>query len=119
MYEVNRSLAIIRPKAPFFDWLSPACGEDIDHLTLDALRSDCTTFLIPAFDEPEAGVRFIDDCFETLFEMELASWVADQALWPANRSLQLFWEWFDVELHTMVIDLVEEEIQNTPVSPAG
>lgn len=117
MYEVNRSLAIICPKPPFFDWLASVCGEDIDHLTLDALRTDCTTLLIPEFDEPEAGVRFIDDCFETLFDIELASWITDQNLWPVNRNLKLFWEWFDVALHSTVLDSVEENIKNTSTSP--
>ena len=47
-----------------------------------------------------------------LFEMELASWVADESLWPQKRNLKLFWEWFDVEIHLGVLDSVAEEIRN-------
>ncbi len=35
-------------------------------------------------------------------------------MWPQKRSLKLFWEWFDVEIHLGVLDCVSDEIHNTP-----
>ncbi|VEB43206.1 Uncharacterised protein [Chromobacterium violaceum] len=48
--------------------------------------------------------------------MELASWDEDEALWPKDLSLKAFWEWFDVEIHSTVIDSVDEDITNSPAS---
>ncbi|MBS4095353.1 MAG: hypothetical protein KGZ83_00775 [Sulfuricella sp.] len=107
MEYVNRSIALIKPRQPFFDWLKDTPDWDLD-LTLDILRLDCTSLLIPEFEEPEEAVSYIDEMYERLFEMELASWVQESEHWPQKRTLQMFWEWFDVELHSLVIDTVEE-----------
>ena len=81
MYFVDRSVAVIKPKQPFLDWLNQAPDNDMD-LALDSLRTDCTVILLPEFDEPEEGVAYIDEIYEQLFKMELASWYEDEALWP-------------------------------------
>lgn len=106
MEYVNRSLVVIKPRQPFFDWLKGTPDWDLD-LTLETLRVDCTALLIPEFDEPEGAVGYVDDMFEQIFEMELASWSEDTATWPQPRTLKMFWEWFDVELHSMVIDTAD------------
>lgn len=104
---VNRSVAVIKPKKPFLDWLNTAPDNEVE-LTLDNIRADCNVLLLPDFDEPEEAVTYIDDLYEQLFEMELAAWYEDTQLWPKQRSLKLFWEWFDVELHSTVIDTVAD-----------
>lgn len=113
MYIVDRSAAVLKPRQPFLDWLSHLPGNDIK-LSLDEIRSDCTVVMIPEVTEPEDGIAHIDDIADKLFEMELASWVEDESLWPQKRSLKLFWEWFDVEIHLGVLDSVAEEIRNMP-----
>ncbi|MBB5193568.1 hypothetical protein HNQ50_004326 [Silvimonas terrae] len=113
MFIVDRSAALIRPKQAFLDWLNALPGNDIV-LSLADVRSDCTVIMIPEVTEPEDGISYIDDLAERLFEMELASWVEDEALWPQSRTLKLFWEWFDVEIHMGVMDSVSEDIHNTP-----
>jgi hypothetical protein len=107
MYQVDRSVAVIKPRQAFLEWLKNMPGYDLD-LTLDQLRMDCTVLLIPEFGEPEEAVNYIDDIYLEIFEAELGSWNEDEATWPAGRSLRLFWEWFDVELHSTVIDTLEE-----------
>ncbi|GGY25014.1 hypothetical protein [Paludibacterium paludis] len=113
MYFVDRSVAVIKPRAPFLEWLNAVPGNDTD-LSLDSLRSDCTVILMPEFTDPEEGVSYIDDIYDQLFRMELASWYEDEALWPAERSLKTFWEWFDVEIHSTLIDSVEGDLRNYP-----
>lgn len=113
MEYVNRSLAVIKPRQPFFDWLKSTPDWDLD-LTLETLRVDCTALLIPEFEEPEGAVGYIDDMFEQIFDMELASWSEDTATWPQKRNLRMFWEWFDVELHSMVIDATDGEAGEVP-----
>lgn len=113
MYLVNRSIAIIRPKKPFLNWLNGMPDLDFE-LSLADIRVDCTVIMIPEVHEAEEGIAYIDELASTLFEMELASWVADEAVWPKERTLKMFWEWFDVEIHLEVVDSVEEAIMNTP-----
>ncbi len=35
----------------------------------------------------------------------------DEKLQPKNRNFKMFKKWFDVEIHSMVIDLVDEGIE--------
>lgn len=113
MYLVNRSVAIIRPKRPFLTWLNAMPELDFE-LTLSDIRIDSTIVMIPEVHEAEDGIAYIDEIALSLFEMELASWVADESAWPSDRDLKMFWEWFDVEIHMEVIDSVATDIMNTP-----
>jgi hypothetical protein len=117
VYVIDRNLAVIKPKQPFLDWLRGVPGNEVE-LTLDQLCIDCTALLIPEFEEPEDAVSFIDEVGVELFEAELGSWVDDSELWPKDRSLQAFWTWFDVEIHSTVVDLVDEEAPAEPEPPA-
>jgi hypothetical protein len=118
MYFVDRSVAVIKPKAPFLAWLNAVPDNDMIELTLDTLRADSTVILLPEFDEPEEAVAHVDEIFEQLFRLELASWYEDESLWPQDRSLKTFWEWFDVEIHSTLLDTVDADIINSPVDPA-
>ena len=53
--------------------------------------------------------------YDKLFRIELSSWYEDEALWPQDRSLKAFWEWFDVEVHSTLLDTVDTDIMNSPV----
>lgn len=113
MYFVDRSVAVIKPKEPFRAWLHSVPDNDVD-LTLDSLRTDCTVILLPEFVDPEEGVAYVDEIYEQLFKMELASWYEDASVWPKDLSLKAFWDWFDVEIHSTVLDSVDEDIVNMP-----
>ena len=64
MYFVDRSVAVIKPKAPFLAWLNAVPDNDMIELSLDALRADCTVILLPEFDEPEEAISHIDEMFD-------------------------------------------------------
>lgn len=114
MYFVDRSVAVIKPKQPFADWLNQAPDNELE-LSLESLRADCTVLLIPEFDEPEEGVAYLDEIADKLFEMELSTWYDDPAVWPTDRSLKAFWEWFDVEIHSTLIDTLDADLENSPI----
>jgi hypothetical protein len=116
LYFVDRSIAVIKPKALFLAWLQGLPTQNMMDITLDNLRVDCTTLLIPETEDPEDAIAYIDQVFEAIFEAELASWEQDATLWPADRSLLAFWTWFDVELHTTVLDSVDDELSNIPLN---
>lgn len=109
MYVINRSVAILKPNQPFLDWLAEVPDPEPLELTLGDLRHDCTALLIPDFDDEADALGYIYASFEELFEMELDAWYNDESLWPADRTLEMFEEWFDIEIHSMVTDMAEDE----------
>lgn len=113
MYAVDRSVALIKPRQPFLDWLMILPDSELD-LTLEQLRTDCTVFLVPEFLDLEEALGFIDQIYSQIFEMELASWWEDESLWPEHRTVQLFWKWFDVELHSTVVDAAGDPEDDAP-----
>ncbi len=115
MYAVDRSVAVLKPKAPFLAWLN-ALPDNTIELSLSSLRSDGTVVLMPEFTEPEQGIAYLDEIYDQLFKMELYSWCEETSLWPSDLSLKAFWEWFDVEIHSSVIDSVDEKISNYPLT---
>lgn len=108
MYDIDRIVTIVKPKQPMLDWLAKQPDMEQD-LTLDELRKDCTALLIPICEDEEQATQFIADIFGGLFTNELASWNPDETSWPEQRTLAMFLEWFDLEFHSLVFDLLPEE----------
>jgi len=117
MFEVNRSIALIRPKAPFLDWLRNLPGELEAQLELDTLSRDCNALLIPPADDYESALDFVMQHYRQLFEAELADWCDDEQLWPDLMSPALFLEWFAVEIHSVLTDMVETPLEREPFVP--
>ncbi len=116
MYEVNRSVAIIKPRQPFLDWLQNLPGSLDGQLQLDQLRADCNALLIPAADDYDSAEDFVRLHYRTLFGAELADWCDDDAFWP-EFTPALFTEWFDVEIHSVLTDLVDNPLEREPFIP--
>lgn len=113
-YVVERSIVVLKPKQPFLDWINNSLAiSDENLLDLASMRIDCNSYLIPEVNEIEDGIAYVDEAFEGLFQLELASWSEDQELWPQELSLKMFWEWFDVEISPTLIDLTEDDGEDT------
>ncbi|HRG61739.1 MAG: hypothetical protein E6Q32_03845 [Neisseriales bacterium] len=109
-YVVERSIVVIKPKQPFLDWINNNLAISNETLLdLSNIRIDCNSYLIPEINEIEDGVAYVDEVYEALFQLELASWSEDQNLWPQELSLKMFWEWFDIEISPTLIDLTEDD----------
>lgn len=112
---INRTVAVIKPKQAFLDWLKSVPDWDLK-LTLDDLRKeDCTTLLIPEFFSLDQAHRYVESLHTALFEVELDGWYRDRKLWPKRRNLALFRKWFDIELHSMVIDVAGVPLRREPL----
>ena len=107
---INRGTVIIKPKQPFLEWLKrdPTLPSLV---TLEYLRADCLTLLVPDLDSPEAVLDYLKSFKPLLFEMELAGWNRDPTTWPEKRTAQVFDAWFEIKVHCMVYDLVDALIQ--------
>jgi len=103
-YTINRTVVILAPKTDFLDWLNDVDPDD-QALTLEDLREDNEVFLIPQFNDNTDSAKWVETRWEFLFEHMLLGWVEDESLWPQNRTLDMFKEWFDIEVHTMAWDL--------------
>lgn len=117
MYFVDRTAAVLKPTEAFLQWLQQT-DEEMPELTLSQLRANCTVFLLPLFDEPEEVVAYFNERFESIFEAELSSWTVDSVDWPKELNLDLFWQFFELEVHDTVLDLEESELENMPVFEA-
>ncbi len=98
---LNRSSVVVRPKRPFLDWVN---SQDGPNLSFEDFR-DQTSYLIPEYLDDLDAHQVLKSIYQTIFEMELEGWCLDDEKWPAIRTLAVFLEWFQVEFHSMVIDL--------------
>ena len=107
---LNRDLIVVRLKQPFVDWVNESGPyPDDSRMTLDEVNEDVSAFLIhDSASEDMEG--WLDEFYLLLFEAILEEWYVDEALWPQDRTLALFKQWCDVEVHSMVFDLVDGPI---------
>jgi hypothetical protein len=109
MYDIDRSLLVVKPKKPFFDWVQ-AVSYDED-LTLEDVREDASAYLIPELESPDEEAEILKKCYEDIFGSQLSSWYIDPQVWPQQRDFKMFLEWFDIEFHSLVFDLLNEPIE--------
>jgi len=107
---INRTAAIIKPRAPYIAWANSFSGA-ADVLSLDQARGNATALLIPEFDCNADSRDFLEENFTVIFDSQLEAWSTDRKTWPKDRSLELFREWFDLEIHELVYDVAEEPIE--------
>ncbi len=104
---LNRGVLILRPKQPFIDWAKSLT--DDEGLAPDP-SGEQTAYLIPDCESEEELADFLDMVHGDLFERELGCWGVDPATWPEERNLTMFHDWFQIEVHTVVEDLVADEL---------
>lgn len=103
---LNRGVLIVRPKQPYLDW---AAGLDDSGLVPDA-EGERTVYLIPSFEDDSEAEEVLEEVYGVVFDLELDGWHTDESAWPRNRTLAMFKEWFHIELHSVVEDLVDDDI---------
>lgn len=108
-FTLNRTVVVLVPKQPFLDWLNNV-DPDEQTLTVEDLREDNEVFLIPQLSDHSDSVEWVEKRWSFLFEHMLMGWVDDETLWPQDRTLELFREWLDIEIHTMAWDLSDEPL---------
>jgi hypothetical protein len=106
---VNRSVVILRPRQPYRDWVNsfsdgPRFGDGSG-------AESGTAFLVPEFSALEEIQEFIATNSEFMFEHELDAWQEAPETWPPDRNVNVLREWFDVQIHSLVIDLGEGQIE--------
>jgi hypothetical protein len=98
---LNRCALIVRPKKPFLDWAAQLDDSGI----LPDPSGEQTVYLIPEYESDEQAQSILKRIYKEVFERQLDGWHTDQSAWPARRGLKTFYEWFTVELHSVIEDL--------------
>lgn len=108
-FTVSRSMVMLLPEQPFLDWIKAVDPEPVPTLTLNDVRDDASVFLLPSevADTPENALRWVEKRWRSFFEFMLAEWF-DDSVWPADRSLAMFRDWFSIRFHSMVWDMAPD-----------
>ncbi len=109
METINRCVLVVKGKQPFLEWARNLPDPSPD-LTLDRVQDDSHTYLLPSYEMKDQQEGLLKEFYKEIFEQELVAWWREESAWPRKRTLTMFKEWFDVEFHSMAIDLVDDEI---------
>ena len=86
-FTLNRSLVILVPQQPFFEWIMAVDTDPVATLTLEHVREDQSVFLVPddVATSPEA-LLWVEQRWRAFFEFMLGEWF-DESLWPETLTL--------------------------------
>ena len=109
MNTVNRALLIARPRDPFVAWVAEQAkmSPDEARVELDDARP---AYLIPPYTPENDLDTMLGELCDEVFTCELKQWTEDEARWPEERALATFKQWFEVDLHSIVADLGDNEL---------
>ncbi len=105
---LNRSSVIVRPKQPYLDWAAPF--NDASKLMPSSVGDDRTVYLVPEYEDDLEAMKILSECFDIIFDAELANWQQDDSTWPKNRTFSMFRDWFSIDYHSIVEDLCGYEL---------
>ena len=105
---LNRCVVTVRAKGPFLRWLQSVSGEATT--TLDDINLETSAYLLPDYEDEDERQSLLAQYYDLIFESELSAWWTEEDDWPEKRDLLLFTSWFDAEFHSVVIDLVDDDL---------
>ena len=112
MRVVNRTAVTITGADPYLEWTRQHDADsDKGMLTVSRAKPYGSAFLLPEFELEEDVQEWIEENASWLFEFQLSAWTDDEASWPATRDLQTFRHWFRVDIHSIVVDMGDDEIE--------
>src|SRR5438105_8398979 len=112
MRVVNRTAVTLVGAQPFLDWTGHTDADaNKGALTVPRAKPYGTAFLLPELELEEDVQEWIEDNASWLFEFQLASWTDDETVWPATRDLKTFRDWFRIDIHSIVVDVADDEIE--------
>jgi hypothetical protein len=112
MRVLNRTAVSVSGRQPFIDWTRRHDADaDSGMLTVARAKPFGTAILLPEFELEEDVQEWIEENAEWLFEFQLAAWTEEQSTWPRTRDLKTFREWFRVDIHSIVVDEGEDDLE--------
>jgi hypothetical protein len=112
MRVINRIAISITGAEPYVNWMRQTDrAADRGTLTVARVRPYGTACLLPEFELEEDVQEWIEENASWLFEFQLAAWTDDESAWPPVRELKTFREWFTVDIHSVVVDVSDDDIE--------
>ena len=112
MRVINRTAVTIVGDQPYVEWTRTRDADfNKGALTVARTKAYGSAFLLPEFELEEDLQEWVEENAAWLFEFQLAAWTEDESSWPATRDLKTFREWFRVEIHSVVVDVADDDIE--------
>jgi len=70
-----------------------------------------SAFLLPEFDLEEDLQEWVEENVAWLFDFQLSAWTEREETWPEVRDLKTFREWFRIDIHSVVVDVADDDIE--------
>ena len=109
---VDRHVLLVTPREPFANWVRSL--EEFEDIVEGGQRSGLddsirmpATYLVPFSFNPDPVIAWVRDNFDTIFETELHGVTETSESWPSDRTVEMFEDWFDLQLFDAPIDLVD------------
>ena len=111
MRVVNRTAVSVVGVQPYVEWMRRVeADRDKGLLTVARPKAYGTAYLLPEFELEEDVQEWVEENAAWLFEFQLTSWTDDESTWPAVRDLATFREWFRIDIHAVVVDAGDDDI---------
>ena len=112
MRVVNRTAISITGAQPYIEWTRQTDADsNKGMLTVSRAKPYGSAFLLPEFELEEDLQEWVEENARWLFEFQLSAWTDDESSWPPTRDLKTFREWFRVDIHSVVVDVSDEELE--------
>ena len=112
MRVVNRTAVTVVGAKPYTDWtLTTDADVNKGAITVARAKTYGSAYLLPEFELEEDVQEWIEENASWLFEFQLAAWTDDESTWPPVRDLKTFREWFRVDIHNVVVDVADDDIE--------
>lgn len=106
---INRSAIIVKPKQAYLEWAKLDDAEGLAESVFESLHKEPHVYLLPEYEDPGSELEVLEEFWPTLFEAMLAGWLRDPECWPQNRTFEMFREWFEIQMSSVVEDLYLDE----------
>ena len=112
MRVINRTAVTITGAKPYVDWtLTTDADANKGAITVARARTYGSAFLMPEFELEEDIQEWVEDNAVWIFEFQLGAWTDDESTWPPIRDLKSFREWFNIDIHSVVVDVADDDIE--------
>jgi hypothetical protein len=105
MRRVKRTAIRLKPKQPYIEWANSLDAGGVK-IGTEFTPEENIYLIEDRGGQPLDLETLLEPYYGAIFEEELGAWHRVEADWPTRRDLRTFLAWFDVDVHSMVFDLV-------------
>ena len=116
MRVVNRTAITLVGAGPYLEWTRTRDADfNRNAVTVARAATYGSAFLLPEFELEEDLQEWVEDNHAWLFEFQLSAWTEDESTWPPARDLKMFREWFRIDIHSVVVDVGDDDIEGEEI----